>query len=66
MGTAPRRVTLLATGEEFPFDYDAVSGKLRVCDLPALPPDPLCSVLKVEFSGPVERKPEPQLARWLF
>ena len=66
VGTAPRRVTLLATGEEFPFDYDAVSGKLRIYDLPALPPDPLCSVLKVEFSGPIERKPEPRLAGWLF
>ena len=64
--TAPVKVTLLDGGAEFPFDYDAQSGKLRICDLPALPPDPLCNVLKIEFAAPIERKAEPSLAQWLF
>ena len=66
VGTAPVKVTLLDGGAEFPFDYDAQSGKLRICDLPALPPDPLCNVLKIEFAAPIERKAEPSLAQWLF
>lgn len=66
VGSAPVKVTLLDGGEEFPFEYDAQSGKLKIYDLPALPPDPLCSVLKIEFASAVERKAEPSLAQWLF
>ena len=66
MGTAPLKVTLLDGGAEFPFEYNAQSGKLQIFDLPALAPDPLCNVLKIEFSEPVERKAEPSLAQWLF
>ncbi len=66
VGTPVKKVSLLATGEEFPFELDCASGKLTIRNLPSLPPDPLCSVLKVEFESVPRRRPEPRLADWLF
>jgi alpha-L-fucosidase len=66
VGTKPLRVTLLESGKEYPFDWNADTGKLTIHDLPVLPPDALCSVLKIEFESIPLRKAEPDLAAWLF
>ena len=66
VGTKPLRVTLLESGKEYPFDWNADTGKLTIRDLPVLPPDALCSVLKIEFESIPQRKAEPDLASWLF
>ena len=66
VGTKPLRVTLLESGKEYPFDWNADTGKLTIHDLPVLPPDALCSVLKIEFESIPQRKAEPDLASWLF
>jgi alpha-L-fucosidase len=63
--TPARKVTLLATGQEFPFEYDVVSGKLRIYNLPFTPPDAAVNVLKVEFVAEPKRKIENNLAAWL-
>ena len=60
------RVTLLENGKEYPFDWNEDTGKLMIRELPALPPDALCSVLKIEFESVPQRKAEPDLAAWLF
>lgn len=65
VGTPVKRVTLLKTGEEFPFRWNPETGRLVICDLPVLPPDALCSVLKVEFESEPQRKAEYDLAAWL-
>ena len=66
VGTRPLRVTLLENGKEYPFDWNEDTGKLMIRELPALPPDALCSVLKIEFESVPQRKAEPDLAAWLF
>ena len=66
VGTRPLRVTLLESGKEYPFDWNEDTGKLTIRELPALPPDALCSVLKIEFESVPQRKAEPDLAAWLF
>ena len=66
VGTKPLRVTLLESGKEYPFDWNADTGKLTIHNLPVLPPDALCSVLKIEFESIPQRKAEPDLASWLF
>ena len=43
---------------------EAQSGKLN--DLPSLPPDELCTVIKVEFASEPKRKEVPNPAAWLF
>ncbi len=65
VGTPVKRVTLLKTGEEFPFRWNPETGRLVICDLPVLPPDALCSALKVEFESEPQRKAENDLAAWL-
>ncbi len=60
-----RRVSLLSTGKEYPFDWNPETGKLTVTGLPAFPPDDLCSVLKVEFDSVPKRKTESDLSAWL-
>ena len=65
VGTPVKKVTLLATGEEFPFTWYPDSGKLEITELPPLPPDPLCSVLKVEFEDVPQLKAEDDLAAWI-
>lgn len=65
VGTPVRKVTLLATGQKFPFEYDAASGKLRIRELPFTPPDAAINVLKVEFDAVPKRKTEQDLATWL-
>ena len=42
-----KRVTLLETGEEYPFEQQPY-GRLIVKDLPLLAPDPTCTVIKIE------------------
>ena len=66
VGTAVKRVTLLATGEEYPFSWYPETGKLEIYDLPVLPPDALGSVLKVEFADVPQLKAESDLAAWLL
>ena len=63
--TPVKRVTLLATGEEFKFQWNAMTGRLQIFGLPALPPDPLASVLKVEFEDIPRRKKEVDLSSWI-
>lgn len=65
VGTPVKKVTLLANGRDYPFDWDAKTGKLKIYDLPILPPDPLCSVIKVEFSDVPRRMEETDLADWI-
>jgi len=65
IGTPVLRVSLLATGEEFPFRWDERTKRLVISGLPALPPDPVCSVLKVEFEGEPIRTEEADLSAWL-
>ena len=59
------KVSLLATGQKFPFEYNAISGKLRISSLPLTPPDSAVNVLKVEFESEPKRKLESNLATWL-
>ena len=66
VGTPVKRVSLLASGEEFPFQYSAQSGKLHVSGLPKMPPDRHCSVLRVEFADEPKRALEPDLAGWML
>ena len=63
--TPVKRVTLLATGEEFKYQWNATTGRLQIFGLPALPPDPLASVLKVEFEDIPRRKKEEDLSSWI-
>lgn len=63
--TRPLHVSLLATGEQYPFSYDAATGKIRIHELPDCPPHSGVNVLKVVFAGVPKRRPEPDLSRWL-
>ena len=63
--TPVKKVSLLSSGKEFPFHWNEKTGKLTISDLPALPPDSLCSVLKVEFESVPERRKETDLSGWL-
>ena len=63
--TPVRKVTLLATGQELPFNYDKVSGKLRIYNMPFTPPDSAVNVLKVEFESEPKRRIEHDLAEWI-
>ncbi len=65
VGTQPLKVRLPATGEAVDFEYDSETGKLTLRNLPALPPDALCTVIEVEFAGEPKLRPEPSLAAWL-
>ncbi|MBR7121533.1 MAG: alpha-L-fucosidase [Lentisphaeria bacterium] len=65
VATPVKKVSLLATGREYPFVWDKNNGKLTVTGLPALPPDPLASVLKVEFEDIPRRMEENDLAAWI-
>ena len=60
-----KKVTLLATGREYPFVWDKNNGKLTISGLPSLPPDPLASVIKVEFDGIPRRMEEADLSSWI-
>jgi alpha-L-fucosidase len=51
-----KRVTLLTTGEEVKWKRGPY-GRLTFIDLPAIPPDPLTTIFRVEFAAP------PQLMR---
>ena len=66
VATRPLQVRHLATGEEFPFEYDAIHGKLTISGLPLLPPDKSCTVLAVDFDGIPELKAEAAPADWIF
>ncbi|MCI5779828.1 MAG: alpha-L-fucosidase [Lentisphaeria bacterium] len=66
VGTRPLRVRMLATGEEFPFEYHELSGRFIIRGLPELPPDGLCTVLEVEFASEPALKVEPSPADWLL
>lgn len=65
VGTPVKKVTLLESGIEFPFFYDPKNGKLSISGLPALPPDCLCTVIKVEFTDIPVRMEETDLADWI-
>ena len=60
-----KRVTLLKTGEEFPFEWNGRTQRLKVRGLPVFPPDALCSVLKVEFEKEPELGAEEDYSLWL-
>ena len=60
-----KRVTLLKTGEEFPFEWNGRTQLLKVRGLPVFPPDALCSVLKVEFEKEPELGAEEDYSLWL-
>ena len=63
--TPVRKVTLLETGREYPFEYDGNSGKLRIFGLPFTPPDAAVNILKVEFAAEPKRRAESDLSAWL-
>ncbi|MBQ6472411.1 MAG: alpha-L-fucosidase [Victivallales bacterium] len=65
VATAPRAVTLLQTGEAQPFEWSPATRRLIVRNLPALPPDPLCTVLKCDFDEVPRRAVEEDLAAWI-
>ena len=65
VGTRPVRVTLLGSDREYPFHWNATGNRLVISGLPSLPPDELCSVIKVEFSAEPELASEPDLSAWL-
>ncbi len=65
IATPVKKVTMLATGEEYPFEWNPRNGKLTITGLPALAPDDLCTVMKVEFEGVPRLKQEEDLAAWL-
>lgn len=65
IGTRPRRITLLATGEELPFQWNERTGRLLISNLPAFPPNPLGTVIKCECDDEPRRLPEPDLSSWL-
>ena len=56
---------MLVSGEELPFSWDAENGKLVITGLPALAPDPLATVIKVEFEDIPRRMEETDLASWI-
>ena len=58
------RVTLLATGAPVRFTRGPY-GRLTFVDLPALPPDPLATVFRVEFRSPPALLQVPADGRWL-
>ena len=62
----PVKAEFLVSGEPIDFDYNEKTGKLKLTGLPTLPPDELCTVLKVEFASEPKRKEEPSPAAWLF
>lgn len=64
VGTKVKRVTLLSTGEEFPFEQSE-AGRLKIHNLPLFPPDAYCSVLKIEFEGEILLKQEEDLSAFL-
>ena len=64
--TEVKRVTCLSDGREYPFRWDSAAGKLKVTGLPVFPPDPLCSVLKVEFASRPRLGTETDLSEWIF
>ncbi|MBE6376420.1 MAG: alpha-L-fucosidase [Lentisphaerae bacterium] len=65
IATPVKKVTMLATGKEYPFTWDKNNGKLTVTGLPKMPQDLLANVLKVEFEDVPRRKEEPDLAEWI-
>ena len=65
IATPVKKVTMLATGKEYPFTWDKNNGKLTVTGLPQMPQDLLANVLKVEFEDVPRRKEEPDLAEWI-
>ena len=65
VGTPVKKVTLLDGSQEFPFHWDKESKRLKITDLSPLPPDDICSVLKVEFEDIPRLADEPDLAEWI-
>ena len=65
IATPVKRVTMLKTGEELPFSWDAENGKLVITGLPVMAPDPMATVIKVEFEDVPRRMEEPDLATWI-
>ena len=65
VATPVKKVTLLATGKSYPFTWDAESGKLVISGLPALPPDDICTVIKVEFEDVPQLGVEEDMAAWI-
>ena len=65
IATPVKKVTMLATGKEYPFTWDKNNGKLTITGLPKMPQDLLANVLKVEFEDVPRRKEEPDLAEWI-
>ena len=63
--TPVKRVTMLATGKEYPFTWSPKDGKLVITGLPELPPDWKCTVLKVEFDQAPQCRTEADLADWI-
>ncbi|MBR1951342.1 MAG: alpha-L-fucosidase [Lentisphaeria bacterium] len=65
VGTPVKKVTLLNDSKELPFEWSPVTKRLKINGLPALPPDDLCSVIKVEFEDVPQLTDEPDLAAWI-
>lgn len=65
VGTPVKKVSLLENGKELPFVWNEKNGKLSINGLPALPPDALCTIIKVEFADVPRRMIEDDLAAWI-
>ena len=63
--TPAKRVTLLGSEKEYPFTWDPESQRLIISGLPALPPNEICTVLKVEFEDIPQLGKEEDMAAWI-
>lgn len=64
VGTRPKKVSFLATGEEINFQWND-DGRLILTGLSAFPPDLLATVIKIEFDSEPKRLVEKDLAAWI-
>ena len=66
VASRPLEVTLLGgDGTAYPFTWDPETQRLVVTGLPAVPPDPGCTVLKVRFDEVPRRGKESDKSAWL-
>lgn len=65
IATPVKSVTRLDTGTKYDFTWNPENGRLKVLGLPKLPPNQLCTVLKVEFEDIPRLKKESDLSSWL-
>ena len=66
VATKPLKVTILGNDKTaYPFTWDAETQRMTVTGLPGIPPDPKCTVLKVQFEEEPKRGYEADKSAWL-